>query len=338
MAIAAGQITIVDYHDALSLTGFISANQAKTQLYNPDTGAYTPDFTSSNMVLTASLFKLGTAQDLLSVAGTPGVKSIKWFENSTQLSTGGAYVVSGKTLTIKQNILDPAKDYICDIVYTDPHTGLDLEFKTSISLSQVVNGGGIVNAVAWTPLGNIFKNDEVVQLTAECTLQRGTGVTDETMVQYQWYKYSAGNWVSMSGKTSKTLIVTRADVTGIQSFKCTIKDTDPNSNTYNMTFEDTVVFIDQSDPIQVMIESSAGNIFKNGIGATDLTARLFRGGAEIDTATPYKYNYTWYVRDKDGDPSQFADESTSKSGKTIGVGGDDVDVKATFTVEITPKS
>ena len=338
MAIAAGQITIVDYHDALSLTGFISANQAKTQLYNPDTGAYTPDFTSSNMVLTASLFKLGTAQDLLSVAGTPGVKSIKWFENSTELSTGGAYVVSGKTLTIKQNILDPAKDYICDIIYTDPHTGLDLEFKTSISLSQVVNGGGIVNAVAWTPLGNIFKNDEIVQLTAECTLQRGTGVVDETMVQYQWYKYTAGNWVTMSGKTSKTLTVTRDDVAGIQSFRCTIKDIDPSSNTYNMTFEDTVVFIDQSDPIQVMIESTAGNIFKNGIGATDLTARLFRAGQEIDTTAPYKYDYTWYKRDKDGAPADFADESPSKSGKVLAIDGDDVDVKATFTVEITPKS
>jgi len=125
---------------------------------------------------------------------------------------------------------------------------------------------------------------------------------------------------------------------GIQSFRCTIKDIDPSSNTYNMTFEDTVVFIDQSDPIQVMIESTAGNIFKNGIGATDLTARLFRAGQEIDTTAPYKYDYTWYKRDKDGAPADFADESPSKSGKVLAIDGDDVDVKATFTVEITPKS
>ncbi len=330
MAIAAGQITIVDYNDALSLTGFISANQPKTQLYNPDTGAYVPDFTTSNMVLTASLFKLGTSADIINDA-----KSIKWHDGATELTgTTENYTVNGKTLTIKKNVLSPAKDYICDVVYTDPNTGLDLEFKMSISLSQVVNGGGIVNAVAWTPNGNIFKNGLITSLAAECTLRRGTGVVDETNVSYQWYKYSGGTWTAMTGKTSKTLTVTPADVAGLQSFKCIIKDLDPESNTYNQTFEDSVVFIDQSDPIQIVVESSAGNIFKNGVGSTDLTARLFRAGEEIDIAGT-AYTYTWYKRDKDGESAAFAGGGTTKTGKVLAVGDADVDIKATFTVEIS---
>ena len=330
MAIAAGQITIVDYNDALSLTGFISASHPKTQLYNPDTGVHTPDFTVDNMVLTASLFKLGTSADIINDA-----KSIKWFDGATEIvGTTENYTVAGKTLTIKKNIIDPAKDFVCDVVYTDTNTGLDLEFKMSISLSQVVNGGGIVNAVAWTPNGNIFKNGQISELTAECTLRRGTGVIDETNVSYQWKKYSGGLWNDITGATTKTLTVKPDDIPGLQSYKCVITDTDPLSNTYNQTFEDSVVFIDQSDPIQVMVESSSGNIFKNGKGSTDLTARLFRAGEEIDAAGLI-YTYTWYKRDMNGVSANFADGSPSKTGKTLSVGDADVDTKATFTVEVT---
>jgi len=333
MAIATGQITIVDYSDALSLTGFISANRPKTQLFNPDTGVYNPNFETENMVLTASLFKAGSGTDIANSA-----KSIKWFENSTQV-TGSTtnYTVNGKTLTIKKNVMissSPAKDFTCEMVYTDPVTGLDLTFKTGISLSLVINGGGIVNAIAWTPDGNIFKNGQPASLTAECTLQRGTGVTDETDVIYKWWKYIGGTWTVVSGATTKTLTVTPGDVPGLMSFKCDITDKDENSHTYNKVFSDTVTFIDQSDPIQVMIDSTGGNIFKNGEGSTTLKARLFRSEEEIDIAGT-KYTYKWYARDKDGAPSTFAGGASEKTGKSITVGDDDVNIKATFTVEIT---
>ena len=43
MALAQGQITIVDYNDALTLTGFINSNHPKTQIENPDNGSFTPE-------------------------------------------------------------------------------------------------------------------------------------------------------------------------------------------------------------------------------------------------------------------------------------------------------
>lgn len=36
MSKAQGQFTIVDYNDALTLTGYIGSNLAKTQMFNPD--------------------------------------------------------------------------------------------------------------------------------------------------------------------------------------------------------------------------------------------------------------------------------------------------------------
>ena len=35
MSKAQGQFTIIDYNDALTLTGYIGSNLAKTQMYNP---------------------------------------------------------------------------------------------------------------------------------------------------------------------------------------------------------------------------------------------------------------------------------------------------------------
>ena len=52
MSKAQGQFTIIDYNDALTLTGYIGSNLAKTQMYNPDNDSYSPDWTSKNLVLT----------------------------------------------------------------------------------------------------------------------------------------------------------------------------------------------------------------------------------------------------------------------------------------------
>ena len=39
MSKAQGQFTIIDYNDALTLTGYIGSNHPKTQMYNPDNGS-----------------------------------------------------------------------------------------------------------------------------------------------------------------------------------------------------------------------------------------------------------------------------------------------------------
>lgn len=45
---------------------------------------------------------------------------------------------------------------------------------------------------------------------------------------------------------------------------------------------DTIVLEDIADPIQATIFSTAGDTFKNGVGETQLVARLIRNGEEID--------------------------------------------------------
>ena len=354
--IATGQISIIDYNDALTLTGFISSNKPKTQQYNPDNGVYNPDWSASNLTLTPSLFILGSSDDIISSAQ---VQSITWYDAeapSTPLATDTNYTVptSGlKTLTIKKNVLAAkvAKDYICVIVYRDVTTNLDLTYKMGISFNKVVNGGGIADAVAWCPDGNIFKNDSIATIKAHCDLWRGSTI-DTTLVTYQWYKQDstvstdqgAGvGWrkldgttnYGITGYTTNEITVPNSAVLNIAVFKCQIKDTDASSNTYNDYFYDTVTIVDQSDPVQVSVTSSGGDVFKNGVGSTTLTAKLFRAGEEIDSAGT-TYAYKWYKYDKDS--ALVANWGGAgidyKTGKTLSVGSNDVDVKATFIVEV----
>lgn len=355
MALATGQFTIIDYNDALTLTGFIGSNHAKTQMYNPDNGVYTPNWTSTFLVLTPSLYKLGSTTDIITATE---VTAVKWYEagSSTAITTAGSYALSGTKnhiLTIKTNLLAtvPAKDWICEVTYLDPTTNLSLTHKMSITFNKVVNGGGIVDAIATSPNGNVFKNTDVATLIAKVELWRGS-VIDTTSVAYQWYQQDSTvttdqgggiGWKKLvdttgmyTGTTTDTMTVYDAAVVNYATFKVSVKDTDAASNTYNQFFWDSVSFIDNSDPFQVQVISTGGDVFKNGVGSTTLTARVFQAGVELDAAGT-KYTYKWFKYDKNGTlVTDFGGTGVNyKTGKSITVGDADVDVKATFSIEVS---
>lgn len=356
MAVATGQITIIDYNDALTLTGFIQSNRPKTQMFNPDNGTYNPDWTTSNMILTPSLFRLGTATDIIATAE---VISIDWYDvtaGTEVLITANANYAIGaskpKALTIKTNVLAglPGKDFMVKIVYRDPSTGLDLIYKTSISLARVINGSGIADGTVTAIDGNIFKNETVTSLRLLAELWRGS-VIDTSLVTYAWFLMdpSVGTdqgggvgWRKLAdlagkhtGTTTNTLTIFPTAFSNIGVFKVTMKDTDSASSTYNTVFVDTITLIDQSDPIQVSVTSTGGDVFKNGVGSTLLTAKLYQAGVEIDSGAT-KYAYKWYKYNSSGViDSNFGGAGVNfKTGKTLTVGDADVDVKATFMVEV----
>lgn len=365
--VSMGQYTIVDYNDAVTLTGFIGSNKPTVQQFNPDNGSYTPTWVGGSfMVLTPSLFLMGTSSDIIASAA---IQSIKWYDGaapSTELVTGGSYVIpafasgSNRPLTINANILVGAtvsKVFICEIVYKDPTSLLDLVYKTSITLSKVTNGGGLVNAVVTTPGGYVFKNDTSATLTAEAALWRG-GLTDTTLVEYRWYidkvgavtdgiggagwEYiTTGNVYGITGFATNSAVLTipSTAVLNIKSFKVVIKDTDAASVTLNQYFHAPFLLLDQTDPIQIFFDSSAGSVFKNGVGSTNLKAILFRNGVVIDNAGTI-YTYKWAKKDKNGvlDTTWGNSGYKTTAANILPIDNTEVDAKATFNVEILTKS
>lgn len=347
--VSTGQITIVDYNDAVSLSGYIGANQALTQTYNPDNSTYSPNYPTANLIFTPSLFASITGGT--DVIATSAVKSIKWFDGAVEVVANTSYGLAAWTsgqnrpLTVKANILAgavTAKTFMCEIIYTDVVTNSDLTYRTSITVNRINNGGGITLAQVTTPLGMVFKNGGGTSLTAKSELLRASGI-DVTNNTYSWHRLVGAVWtlinattpVGTTGYTTDTLTIPASAVTGVQMFRATIVDNDSASPTYNQSFTATCSIIDQTDPIQVNVTSSAGDVLKNGVGSTTLTAKLYQAGAEIDSAGS-AYPYKWYKSNKDGVPdANFGGAGIAfKSGKTLAVGGADVDVKAVFTVEV----
>lgn len=344
MAIATGQFTIIDHNDAATLTGFISSNQSKTQGYSPDTGVYSPDYSKTNLVLKANMFAAGSSEDLLDSGDN--VSKQQWYTNTNGAWTPISSATSRSyTLNTNLGVNENSKEFRYSCVYTDPATQLPLDFNVTIEIVKVINGSGIADAVITAVNGNIFKNGQTTSLTAECQLWLGSSIatTGMSTANFKWFKQKTGGagntqwgvpagWEEVTGhawnaeKKASVLTVTPDMVQNMQVFWGVVKD--PNSNSY---FKDTITFVDQTDPIQVTIHSTGGSIFKNGEGTTDLTAKLYQNGVEIDKASPYRYTYTWKKYDNAGSiVSSFV-----KTGKKITVTDADVDVKATFIVEIS---
>lgn len=367
--LATGQITIIDYNDGVGLSGFIGLNvSSRVQVYNPDNQSYFPNWgTSPYLILTPSLFVQGNGTDIIK---STQVKFIKWYDASVSTTvplTGNAtYAVSnpeiapvnGNPLTIKTNLLTEAissKDYICEVIYEDPTTLLRLTQKIPITLSRVVNGGGLVNAVVNSPSGNIFKNDVSPTLPLSAELWRG-GIKDTTNVEYRWYVQNGstddgiggsgfeyittGNPYGITGFGSPTINVPNSAVTSIEVFKCVIKDIEIGSVTKDKYFSGTIVLVDQTDPLTVTVTSSGGEVFKNGDGASTLKAIVRQNGVIVDAAGT-TYNYRWSKYGNDG----LLDTSWKTGGSILvtttnelSITGADVLIKGTFSVNIETKT
>lgn len=354
--ICTSDYTITDFNDAISLSGYIGSNLAHTQIYSPDNDGYTPDWSSTNLVLTPQLYVTSTTDDVIT---TSAVTSVVWYKDSEDslnvITTGGDYTLSGTKnhiLTVSDNVLAGVNTikFICVVTYVDATTSLTLKHKMDVTFTLVQSGSGIADALAIAPNGNIFKNSTVTSLPLKCQLYRGSTV-DTTSVSYQWYLMDSSvstdqgggvGWKKLTnttnmytGVTTDTITVYADAVPNIGVFKCVITDTDSTSGTYNSTFFDTLTLVDLSDPIQLTIVSSGGDVFKNGNGSTVLTARLFQAGAEIDTAGT-AYTYKWYKYNSSAQMvSGWGGTNVNyKTGKNLTVGSSDVDVKATFRCEV----
>ncbi len=332
MAISVGQFTIMDYNDAITLTGFISSNHNKSVKYDGNNELYTPNFPTSNLILTPSLFIAGSATDLM-ISGTH-VQSVIW-KRKSNLQTGENSLSAGesmgagfpKALTVSSQPFSAtvfSVEYICTIVYHDPTVDLDITYKNSITFNKVTEGNNVAIAEVSADPGLAFKNKlpASTKLTAE--LFRGA-VEDISNLTYQWQELIGSTWTNIAGATSKDLTVNQTDVDSMQQYRVILSDSVVGDNYTS----DPVTVLDFQDPIQVVIKSTGGSVFKNGVGSADLTAQLFQNGSEID-AGGSEYTYAWAKIDKNGSSTSFAANS-----KTVAVGTADVDVKSTFVCTVS---
>lgn len=342
MAKASASYTIMDYTDGVTLLGSIESNHPRTTLYDTATQTHNPDWGSTALSLTPKLTKAGSAVDLV-----PSLVSGSW----QRRTAGGAWTVvtsgqngetiasSTKILTVNQNKMVGSTwqiEYKFIAVYADPILGLNIDYEMLISFNRVANGTSFVVARAFAPTGDMFKNGNPANLKVKAELLRGT-TEDTTSLTYTWEKSTNGSsWSTVSGATTTELTITPAMVDSFAMFRCKIKDVDASSDTYNKVFtSEGVTILDVSDPYQVVIQSSAGQFFKNNSGATTLTAKVYQDGKEVDTGGT-DLTYTWTMTDKDGaNVTNVVGTTFPKTGKSLVVTHDMVTIKGNFFCEIS---
>lgn len=368
--ISSGQITIVDLYDAPSLNAWVSASQPTTQTYDNTLATYNPNYSSSAQVLTLNLTKAGSTASLLGA----NVSNLKWFKTIGSTKTEITSTVntdiefkggtSQGVLTTKTNVptANNAIIWAVEGLWTDQATGLAVAFNATIDLTLVQLAKAAITPNVYAPNGDFFRNKTPSSLKVNADLYKDGALSsgskkfkwfaaDSTITTSQdadggvgWRKIiattGAAGAVANSGfdtavTTQGVLTVYPDAVTNGQTFMVII--TDNVGGTSGTKVKQYITLRDMDDPIMVIVESSGGNIIKNGAGSTTLSARLYQNGDEIDTGGT-GYTYKWSKWQDNVLVADFGGTGiTFKNGKTLAVGNADVNIKTTFKVEVDTK-
>lgn len=171
-----------------------------------------------------------------------------------------------------------------------------------------------------TPDGDTFLAG-VSSLPIQATAYLGTAdvVLNGTCV---WETYNAGKWLPLL-ETGTVLTVNVPEAAGIQVFRCRF--------TYGKReYVDIATLNNRSGEYNVSVESSAGAVFKNGLGNATLLGRVWQDSELDDDGTMFKY--IWYRLDLAG---KSLDGSTPFAlTKAVSVVADNVEEQTLFVCEI----
>lgn len=257
------------------------------------------------------------ANPTTSLSGTGATQTITW--------NAGSFPKGTKSVTYK---------VVCDGV------------TATMTIAAVSDGYSPIAMDATTPLGHIFRNNDSSQLEGKMTLFRNGGELTSG-VSYQWYMASSGatddsslvgnGWkkltatdatnglIGASSFTAQTLVIKPAAVLNTQSFLCRA--------TYDGTgYKGIVTLIDLTDPYTVEMYCPAGTTFKNGVGSTTITCKIYQNGSELDTEGT-GFNYNWALYDKNGSAVSGKTWTT----KTVTILASDITETGTVRVEVSEK-
>lgn len=292
MAIQAySDITIVDLTDGKQAKIYITSNQPSVVVYDPNNTAspYTPDWTTTNLILTPTLF-IDNQQMGLTDTGV----SITWTRQAGSGAVGDLVTGEDATngvLTVSNNVLSSISagivTYICSVTYTDPDTALEASDVVSMSFSLVKNATELKDC---TLSGEqVFTYNGEGTLTSASSIVITVSLTNTSISQWQ-YKTTDGTFEKYPDSgTTTTLTVNATDavfINNVAIVKCLttdniydlhqiikIKDGAAGSDTYSCILSND----SQSVPCK-----ADGTLYDSSLNGCDTAITLYQGG-EDDT-------------------------------------------------------
>ena len=155
--------------------------------------------------------------------------------------------------------------------YNNQTQSLDQKFTWTKS-KQAANGTNAVILQVYSADGGIIKNSSG-STTLSALLTSGTDDVT-TSATYVWKKYNSGSYTTITGQTSKNLVVTASMVDDLAFFKC-------EATYQGKTYSAYYTIDDITDPF-VAYTFSTVTEFKNSQGYGAIYTRLYQNGVEVD--------------------------------------------------------
>lgn len=325
MATARGQIQITDLNDARQTSFYLALNpKSRTQVYNKSGMTYSPNYVTTNMVITPTLYVTGDTDNKMFSASAAPVWTVydndtKIFCNSsdTSLAMTNSNIAVGTAapwaLTIKMNI--PRDQFVitCETSWYDSSIGKSIPQTADVTLTKNINNGTLAYADIWAS-GNTFLNKTTpASITLTPVLDRGgdddttpAGGTDGAF-DAVWYKNGTADSNKITAtankyaidSTTKVLTVYPDGVDSVDTFWVKVTDKLTTSATYNKSYYSSTSITDLTDPYEVRILSSNGTSFKNGKGDNKILTAYLKQGAN-DVTSKAAASFAWKVVDNSG--------------------------------------
>jgi hypothetical protein len=293
------------------------------------------DFSTS---VSANKKYMGTYTDQSSPDSTNPAK-YKWFmvkgETGATGATGatgktgltgntGATGATGKSISVKSVT---KSGLVTTVVFTDGTTDSTITINDGEDGTDGTPGPGGYVHIAWANSAD-GKTDFSTSVSTNkkymgsYTDHNSADSTDPT-------KY---NWALIKGADGATGATGKTGNTGATGATGATGNTGPTGKTgaTGLTGKTGATGQTGDSGYTIVILTSAGSVFKNSSGTTQLTARIYQDASELDSAgTAFTYKWIRYLK------NGTKDTAFSATGKTITVTAAQVDEKADYEVEVS---
>lgn len=302
-------VTIVDLNDIGNVSLSFTTSKNKVQVYNPETGKFTPDYSVDNQEITITAIYGGEDVTLDSV--------FTWFYNNQEITlSDNRFTLNNNKLIIKRNLMNtiniPSMKIKVNVRYYNPDYQVDVDNIIEIDFSCVQDGETPILAQIIAPKGTVIKN-EGVDLSATTILRQGNSLLTPSSIR----------WFSSDDTEVWTEIPLTRDLNTIAILRETINGTlHIKSEAYykDDIYQSSVIsFADLLDAVNPVIIGSG--LFKDNTANT-YTADIYLGQELVSDPELY-YDIVWSITNQEMRASLFNGD-WPKRGKTITVNASEI--------------
>ena len=221
-AVSYGSITIVDLTDIGQFSVQPMANLPLSVIYDPDQNTFTPNWATSNLQITPSVYYAGNNIAL----GTNGL-TITWERQEGVGSRGslttGESIINNGILKINQTKFTSSSTMITYIVtaqYVEATSQQTLTAQGQITFTLVRNASTAKQCVITGE--SIFKYNSSNTLVGATSITL-TGKVDNVSIVAWQYKNGSGDWVTYPNSTTDTTLIVNATDNVFTNDKCIIR-------------------------------------------------------------------------------------------------------------------